>query len=192
MQALLGPQCHSRPGHWADPHWWTCSDHRAGAKGLLGLLLEQRVPGRAEPVWFWVTHTSEQLCPCTGGSSNPFPDATRAPGQGLASVPSSEMKDGENVLGRRRWRRRGKAAALREMCLSNQAGFGNLTEPGARARSRIYTKTKTSTNHKAPFKPGLCAFLAGVFEIFYSSCITLPGALPTGRDNPRIVCEPHV
>lgn len=35
-------------------------------------------------------------------------------------------------------------------------------------------------------------FFAGVFELFYSPCITLPGDLPIGPDNPCIVCEPRV
>lgn len=63
------------------------------------------VPGRAEPVWFGVRRSCEQCCTCTGGSSNPVPGATRTPGLGLAFVPSYEIQDGENVLGRRHWRR---------------------------------------------------------------------------------------
>lgn len=144
----------------AVPHWWTCSDHRAGAKGFPGFLLELNHDldhvRKAEPGWFRVRSTSEQHCTGTGGSSNPFPDATRTPGLGPAFVPSHEMKDGENVPGRRRWRRGGNTAPLKETCMSNQAGFGNPTEFRCQGLFQNLYQKQISTNRKALFKPRLC------------------------------------
>lgn len=136
------------------------TDGRAVTTGLPGFHLELNHDldhvRKAEPGWFRVRSTGEQHCTGTGGSSNPFSDATRTPGLGPAFVPSHEMKDGENVPGRRRWRGGGNTAPLKETCMSNQAGFGNPTEFRCQGLFQNLYQKQISTNRKALFKPQLC------------------------------------
>lgn len=75
-----------------------------------------------------------------------------------------------------------------------QTRLGLETPPSSDARvcSRIYTKNKSPRTARLSSNPSsvFSVFSAGVFEIFYSSCITLPGDLPIGPTIPALSASP--